>query len=129
LAGLYHAKKAYDRSIQCLQQGKQIARQLNDTVWLAAFWGKLGLVYLDLEQPLRAVRACRKAVRVNPREASLWSTLGHFYHVEERFTDAIIAYKHAIQLDPQSTPAKSGLAACYRRMKKNVLAEKGEAPG
>ena len=129
LAGLYHAKKAYDRSIQCLQQGRQIARQLNDTVWLAACWGRLGLVYLDLEQPLRAVRACRKAVRLNPREASLWNNLGHFYHVEERFSDAIIAYKHAIQLDPQSTPAKSGLAACYRRMKKNALAEKGEAPG
>jgi tetratricopeptide (TPR) repeat protein len=129
LAGLYHAKKTYDRSIQCLQQGKQIARQLNDTAWLAACWGRLGLVYLDLEQPLRAVRACRKAVRLNPLEASLWSTLGHFYHVEERFTDAIIAYKHAIRLDPQSTLAIAGLAACYRRMEKNAQAEKGEAPG
>ena len=129
LAGLYHAKKAYAQSIQRLQQGKQIARQLNETAWLAAFWGKLGLVYLDLEQPLRAVRACRKAVRLDPREASLWTNLGHFYHVEERFTDAIIAYKHAIRLDPQSTLAISGLAACYRRMEKNVLAEKGEAPG
>jgi len=124
LAGLYHAKKAYDQSIQRLQQGREIARKLNDTVWLAAFWAKLGLVYLDLEQPLRAVRACRKAVRLNPQEASLWNNLGHFYHIEERFSDAIIAYKHAIQLDPKSSMANSALETCYRRLGKNDLAEK-----
>jgi tetratricopeptide (TPR) repeat protein len=124
LAGLYYAKKACDQTIQRLQQGRQIARQLNDTVWLAAFWAKLGLVYLDLEQPLRAVRACRKAVRLNPQEAGLWSNLGHFYHIEERFTDAIIAYKHALRLDPQSSPANSALEQCYRRLGRNDLAEK-----
>ena len=120
LAGLYHTKKAYAQSIQCLQQGKQIARQLNATAWLAAFWGKLGLVYLDLDQPLRAVRACRKATRLNPQEAGLWSNLGHFYHREERFSDAIIAYKCAIRLDPQNSLAKSGLEACYRQLGKNA---------
>jgi tetratricopeptide (TPR) repeat protein len=123
LAGLYHAIKAYDQSIQCLQQGKQIARQLDDTPWLARFWGKMGGVYLDLDQPLRAVRACRKATRLNPQAAGLWENLGHFYHVEERFSDAIIAYKQAIQLDPQSSPARSGLEACYRRLGKNALDE------
>jgi Flp pilus assembly protein TadD len=124
LAGLYHTKKAYDQSIQRLQQGKVIARQMNDTGWLAVFWGKLGLVYLDLEQPLRAVRACRKAVRLNPQGAGLWSNLGHFYHIEERFSDAIIAYKQALRLDPQSSSANSALMACYRRLGKNDMAEK-----
>jgi hypothetical protein len=124
LASLYHAKKAYDQSIQRLQQGEEIARQMNDIVWLAAFWGKLGLVYLDLEQPLRAVRACRKAVRLNPQDAGLWSNLGHFYHIEERFSDAIIAYKQALRLDPQSSSANSALMACYRRLGKNGMAEK-----
>jgi tetratricopeptide (TPR) repeat protein len=124
LAGLYHAQKAYDQSIQRLQQGKEIARQMNDTAWLAAFWGKLGLVYLDLEQPLRAVRACRKAVRLNPQEATLWSNLGHFYHIEERFSDAIIAYKQALRMDPQSSSANSALLACYRRLGKNAIDEK-----
>ena len=103
-------------------KARHIARQLNDTAWLAAFWGKLGLVYLDLEQPLRAVRACRKAVRLNPREAGLWSNLGHFYHVEGRFSDAIIAYKQVLRLDPQSLLANSALEACYRRLGKNAWA-------
>jgi hypothetical protein len=124
LAGLNYAKKVFDQTIQRLQQGRQIARQLNDTVWLAAFWAKLGLVYLELEQPLRAVRACRKAVRLNPQEVGLWSNLGHFYHIEERFSDAIIAYKHVLRLDPQSFPAISALEECYRRLGRNDLAEK-----
>jgi hypothetical protein len=124
LAGLNYAKKDFDQTNQCLQQGRQIARLLNDTVWLAAFWAKLGLVYLELEQPLRAVRACRKAVRLNPQEVGLWCNLGHFYHIEERFTDAIIAYKHALRLDPQSSPANSALEQCYRRLGRNDLAER-----
>jgi tetratricopeptide (TPR) repeat protein len=123
LAGLYHAKKAYDLSIQSLQHGKEVARLTNDTVWLAAFWGKLGLVYLDMGQPLRAVRACRKAVQLDPQKADLWSNLGHFYHVEERYSDAIIAYKQALHLDPLSSSARSALKACYRQLGKNFSAE------
>jgi len=123
LAGLYRAKKAYDRSIRSLQLGKEIARQLNDIAWLAEIWGKLGLVYLDMDHPLQAVRACRKAVRLDPRKADLWSNLGHFYHVEERYSDAIIAYKRALQLDPQNPSVSSALEACYRWLGKNALAE------
>ena len=124
LARLYHAKKAYERSIQYLQQGKAIARQANDTVWLARFWGRLGLVYLELDQPLRAVRACLKSTRLNPQDADLWDNLGHFYHIEGRFSDAIIAYKYAIRLDPHNSAAHSGLEACLRRLGKNDLIEK-----
>ena len=126
LAGLYYARKALDQTIHCLQQGKQIARQMNDTTWLARFWGKLALVYLDLEQPLRAVRAGRKATRLNPGEAGLWSNLGHLYHVGKRFSDAIIAYEQALRLDPQSNSTNAALAACYRLLGKNDLAEKHE---
>jgi tetratricopeptide (TPR) repeat protein len=128
LAGLYHAKKAYDLSIQSLHHGKEVARQTNDTVWLAAFWGKLGLVYLDMGQPLRAVRACRKAVRLDPQKADLWTNLGHFYHVEERYSDAIIAYKQALHLDPQNSSARSALEACYRQLGKNFSAENQKQP-
>ena len=126
LAGLYHAKRAYERSTRYLQQGKDIARQLNDSAWLAGFWSKLGLIYLELDQPLRAVRACLKATRLNPEVAEVWSNLGHFYHIEGRFSDAIIAYKHAIRLDPQSSSAKSGLETCYRRLGKKDLLKKSK---
>jgi tetratricopeptide (TPR) repeat protein len=124
LAGLYHAKKAYDQSIRCFKQGIDIVRPLNNAAWLAQFWGNLGLVYQDLDQPLRAVRACRKAIRFNPQEAGLWSNLGYLYHTEKRFSDAIIAYKQAVRLDPQNSSANSALVACYRLLGKNDLAEK-----
>jgi tetratricopeptide (TPR) repeat protein len=124
LAGLYHAKKAYDQAIQRLKQGLELARQMDDRAMSAPFWGKLGLVYLDLDQPYRAVRACRKAVRLDPKEAGLWNNLGHLYHVEKRFSDAIIAYREAIRLDPQDSLANSSLVACYRLTGKTELAEK-----
>ena len=124
LACQYRAKKVFDSSIQHLQQGIGIARQVNDTAWLAKFWGELGLVYLDLDQPNRAVRACRKAIRLNPREAGLWNGLGHLYHVGKRFPDAIIAYRRVLLLYPQDPSANTSLVACYRRLGKAELAEK-----
>jgi cytochrome c-type biogenesis protein CcmH/NrfG len=64
-----------------------------------------------------------KAVRLDPGKADLWNNLGHFYHVEERTSDAIIAYRKALQLDPQSSSAKFALEACYRRLGKNASVE------
>ncbi len=129
LAGLYQVKKDYDRSIRCLKDGVGFARELNNLDWLAKFWGNLGLVYLDLEQPLRAVRACRKAIRFNPTQAGLWCNLGHLYYIEKRFSDAIIAYKNAIQLDPQNYLANSSLEACYRLSGKAYLPEEHKKRG
>ncbi len=128
LAGLYHAQKAYDQAIRRLKQGLELARQRNDAARLAAFWGKLGMVYLDLDQPYRAVRACRKAVRLNPQEAGLWSNLGHLYHIEKRFSDAIIAYREAVRLDPHDPLANSSLEACLHLSGKTNLAEKQKKP-
>jgi tetratricopeptide (TPR) repeat protein len=123
LAALYHAGRAYAQSIQRSRQGLQIARQLNDLAWQAKFCGKLGLIYLDLDQPERAVRACRKATRLDPLNADLWRGLGHFYHIEKRFSDAIIAYQNALRLDPQNPWVFSSLMACYRISGKDDLLE------
>ncbi|HVM71408.1 MAG TPA: tetratricopeptide repeat protein [Anaerolineales bacterium] len=123
LAGMYHTRQDCDRAIQCLLHGKQVARRLNEITWLAWCWAKLGLVYQEAGQPRRAVRACRKAVHLAPAEAGLWDNLGHFYHIEGRISDAIIAYKHSLRLDPQNSCANSALVACYRRLGKHALAE------
>jgi Flp pilus assembly protein TadD len=124
LAAQYQAKQAYDQSIQRLKQGILIARKLNNTVMLAKFWVNLGAIYLDLNQPTRAVRAYRKAIRLNPQDAESLIALGHVYNIEKRITDAIIAYKQALLLDPQNSLANSALAACYRLMGKDNQAEK-----
>jgi len=123
LASLYRVEAAYDKSAQRLKQAMEIARRLDNVPLQAKLWGYLGLVYLDLDQMNRAVRACRKAIRIAPRDASLWSGLGHLYHIMKRFPDAIMAYQHVIQLDPQNPPAHSSLVACYRLLGKDNMAE------
>jgi tetratricopeptide (TPR) repeat protein len=114
LSSLYLANGANEQSIQHFKKGIQIARQENNIAWMAKYWCDLGLVYLDLDQWNRAVRAIRKAIRLTPGDAGLWSALGHFYHVTKHLRDAIIAYRQAIQLDPKNPSALSSLVACYR---------------
>ncbi len=78
---------------------------------------------MDLEQPTRAIRAYRKALRLNPQRCQPWSKVGHFIPYHEALPDAIIAYQQVIMLDPQNPSASSALVACYRLMGKGDLAE------
>jgi tetratricopeptide (TPR) repeat protein len=98
LASLYLEKKAYDLSIRRLKQGILIAKQLNDTVFLAKFWGNLGFIYLQINQPARAVRAHWKAIRLTPQDASLWNGLGQTYLVLGRVKPARSAFKKAARV-------------------------------
>jgi tetratricopeptide (TPR) repeat protein len=124
LAALYQAKQEYDQAIRRLKQGILIARKVNDTATLAKFWVNLGDIYLGLLQPTRAIRAYRKAIRLNPQDAESWIALGHVYDTDKRITNAIIAYKQALLLDPQNSQAKSKLVACYRLSGRDDLGEK-----
>jgi tetratricopeptide (TPR) repeat protein len=123
LASLYRAKQAYDQSIQRSRQGILIARKINNIAMLVEFWMNLGAAYVDLDQKTKAIRACRKALRLSPKDARLWGKVGHLYHIMKRFRDAIIAYQQVILLDPQNSSARSALVACYRLLGKAALAE------
>jgi tetratricopeptide (TPR) repeat protein len=101
LASLYLEKQAYDQSIQRLKQGIVIAKQLNNTVFLAKFWGNLGFIYLYLNQPTRAIRAYWKAIRFNPQDAGLWIGLGQTYLVQGRMESARSVFKKAAQAKPR----------------------------
>jgi tetratricopeptide (TPR) repeat protein len=123
LSVLYLAKKEYTHAFRRLKQGILIARQLNNNVALAKFWGSLGSACKETDQLYRAIRAYRKAIRLNPQDADIWIGLGQTYDVEKRLSDAIIAYKEAISLDPQNIVAKLALVESNRLLGKNDLAE------
>jgi len=123
LAGSYRANQAYDQSIQRSRQGILIARKINNIAMLVEFWTNLGAAYVDLDQKTKAMRACRKALRLSPGDSRLWGKVGHLYHIMKRFRDAIIAYQQVILLDPQNSSARSALVACYRLLGKAALAE------
>ena len=115
LASLYQAKEAYDQSIQRLKQGIVIAQQMNDGKVLAKYWGYLGLIYLDLDQMNRAIRAYRKAIRFYPQDAGLWIGLGQIYLGQGRLEAAQSAFKKATRINPQDANAWINLGHFYRR--------------
>jgi hypothetical protein len=95
LAGLYLEKRAYDQAIRRLKQGIAIARQANDVACVAKFLSQQGDIYLDLDQPARAIRAYWKAVRLNPQDASSWTGLQQAYLLQGRVESARNVYKKA----------------------------------
>lgn len=100
LASLYQAKYAYDQSIRRSKQGIVIAKQMNNIELLAEFWGNLGLIYLDLGQLTRAIRAYWKAIRFNPRNANLWVGLRQTYLAQGRVEPARSVIKKAAMVKP-----------------------------
>jgi tetratricopeptide (TPR) repeat protein len=100
LASLYQEKQAYDQSIRRLKQGVAIAKQLNNIVYLAAFWGNLGSTYQDLGQPNKAIRAYWKAIRFDPEDAGLWIGLGQTYLIQGRVDTARSIFKKATMGSP-----------------------------
>jgi hypothetical protein len=98
LAGLYLAKQAYAQSIRRLKQGLVLAKQLNNPTLSAKFWGNLGLIYLDLDQPARAIRAYWKAIRFNLHDNGLWIGLAQTYLAQGRVESARRLYKKAARV-------------------------------
>ena len=101
LASLYQEKQAYDQSIRRLKQGIAIAKQLNNILFLAKFWGNLGSIYQDLGQPTRAIRAYWKAIRFDPQNTGLWVRLGQTYLLQGRVESARSVFKKATKVNPQ----------------------------
>jgi len=82
-----------------LKKGIDLARQLDNTAWLAKFWGSLGLIYRNTNQPNRAIRAYWKAIRLNSQEAGLLNSLRQVYLDQGRVKAARRVFK-AIQVIP-----------------------------
>ena len=117
LACIYQAKQSYDQSIRRSKQEIVIARQLNNAAVLAKLWGNLGVVYLNLDQHTKAIRAFWKAIRINPQDSSLWVGLGKTYLVQDRTETARSIFKKATKVDPQDVNAWINLGHAIRKEK------------
>jgi Flp pilus assembly protein TadD len=114
LAALYQKKGEHYESIKQLKQGIGLAQQLDGGDLLAQFWGLLGLVYLDLDNPKSAIRAYRKSIRLTPQDAGRWSSLGQTYLAQGRVDAARSAFRKAIKFNPQDAIPWTGLGQVYR---------------
>ena len=69
--------------------------------------------------PAAAATYAQRAVQAAPQNSKLWLLLGYTSRLAGRSQQSIDAYNHALQTDPKSLDAKSGLAQTYMHMGRN----------
>ncbi|MBW6474147.1 MAG: tetratricopeptide repeat protein [Anaerolineaceae bacterium] len=81
-------------------------------------WFTLGLVYVNPNQPIKAIKACQQAIRINPEDASVWCNLGIANKISDHNSKDMVVCKRLKPLDPAQTdklfnmvfpPQQSGL--------------------
>jgi len=76
-------------------------------------WNKLGDVYLQSNQPTKAIEAFQRAISINPDYAIAWNNLGYAYDDLQQFTKAVEAYEKAISIKPDYFDAWNNMGVAY----------------
>jgi len=79
----------------------------------SALYNALGAVQAKLGKHQQSLENRKKALEVNPQNASAWHGLGNVYRALRRYDEAIAAYRQALQLDPQFAAPWNGLGLVY----------------
>ncbi len=114
LAALYQEKEDYSSTIKLLKQGIALAQRQESADLSAQLWGRLGQVYLAMDNWRSAIRAYRKAIRLTPQDAGRWSDLGRAYLQQGRPEAAGSAFRKATKLNPRDAAPWLGLGKVYR---------------
>lgn len=69
----------------------------------------VALDYVKLKDLASADKWMTVAVRKDPRSAGAWRYLGGIKYSENRFAEAIDAYRHCLQLQPEDVPSEDGI--------------------
>lgn len=69
----------------------------------------LGLSYAALGAFAEAEKAYQEALRRDPKSNTAWSELGDLYRRLNRWEDAVVAYRQALQIKPDLATAHYGL--------------------
>jgi len=99
----------YEKAVQPLEQ---IAEGSPDFYF---GWYNLALTYDSLNDFSKANRAYEKAAELEPRQpardASFFNTYGYFLYRHEKYEEAIVQLKKALEIDPDHPKAKRTLKA------------------
>jgi len=113
--GLAYAELASSTGrLEFHQRVVEILRPLAGTnITDASFWLTLGEAHLAGGQVGDAEEAFRKAVALDAGLASAHYGLGYLLQLRNRLTEAIQAYRRAVDIDPYKAEAFGNLAAAY----------------
>ena len=79
---------------------------------------QLGIIYARTGVTEDAMKAFKKALKHNTKNAALKNNLGNVYFLDKKYKEAAPAYKEAARLDPEDPYILINLARCYLKMKK-----------
>jgi tetratricopeptide (TPR) repeat protein len=92
-----NARYCFERSIELAQ-----------AQWAACLWA--GLVYLITHHAAPAAAYLAESAHLNPMNAFTWLKLGDVFRIMRFFDQAKFYYEQALDVDPECTPARRGLA-------------------
>jgi tetratricopeptide (TPR) repeat protein len=95
------------------QQKNDVARRVDDLEARAQYFNNLGAGALTENDLARSFAYFKKALNTHSGLAYVWSNLGVVYRRNEQTSDAITAYRFALQLDPGLTVALNNLFSVY----------------
>ncbi|HKW12864.1 MAG TPA: tetratricopeptide repeat protein [Candidatus Krumholzibacteria bacterium] len=80
-------------------------------------WVNMGLAYSDWGKRLEARQALEKAIAVNPKDVLAYCHLGYLDHMSGNLSDAMLMYKQALAIDPNSSQAHYNMGLAFAEQK------------
>jgi len=102
-------------------------RIVSDSYAESLYYANHSVDLLRRERPREAFAHLRRAIELAPRNADLWVNLAALYGTRKDLSSAIEAYEVALQIEPRSRAALSGLARSHAQSGNPVLAAEYEA--
>ena len=96
---------------------------IEDNVAVAQYYNNRGMEFLLQGNTTEAFRYLLKAVTINPDAPYIWVNLGALYRNSARLDEAEIAYRAALDIDPNYYVAISNIERVYREQGRDDRAE------
>ncbi|MCK4971344.1 MAG: tetratricopeptide repeat protein, partial [Thermoplasmata archaeon] len=110
LAAVYVNQSKFDealRAVSLAERHKLTPQQKADLLAVKA------IVLSNMGKSKQAIKVCKKALALNPKDDSVWETMGVAYFNINKFKEAIRCLNKAIEMNPQNMSA--------RRMKADIM--------
>jgi tetratricopeptide (TPR) repeat protein len=109
LGKLLYEKGCYDQALDLFKSGEKIRGDY------APLYSHMGRCLSDLQQTEPAIRAYKKAIKLNPNDAAALSGLGALYVQKGENLDICTTFcRQSVIIEPQNSLYRLRLAQCYQ---------------
>jgi tetratricopeptide (TPR) repeat protein len=95
------------RAVELAERHKLKASEKADILGVKA------IVLSNMGKSKQAIKVCKKALSINPKDDTIWETMGVAYYNINKFKDAVRCLNKAIEMNPQNQSA--------RHMKREII--------